>query len=156
MMLFVHHHIRFLPFFVSQSSRPSGAAPAARPLHGGRLQLHISGETLRWLEQNKWKDEIWGLWKEKTWYQWILYYDPVQMRAMLYYNPVQMGAMCGGCKHCKLVIGRGELGLEPAAKLVLSLSGFIIITTLIHWIPRSPHKWHVLDPARKQSFQGFN
>ena len=57
------------------------------------------------------------------------------MRAMLYYNPVQMGAMCGGCKHCKLVIGRGELGLEPAAKLVLSLSGFIIITTLIHWIP---------------------
>ena len=47
-------------------------------------------------------------------------------------NPVQMRAMCGGCK---LVIGRGELGQEPAAKLVLSLSGFIIITTLIHWIP---------------------
>ena len=47
-------------------------------------------------------------------------------------NPVQMRAMCG---ECKLVIGRGELGQEPAAKLVLSLSGFIIITTLIHWIP---------------------
>ena len=71
-------------------------------------------------------------------------------------QPCTDAAMCGGCKHCKLVIGRGELGLEPAAKLVLSLSGFIIITTLIHWIPRSPHKWHVLDPARKQSFQGFN
>ena len=71
-------------------------------------------------------------------------------------TPCTDAAMCGGCKHCKLVIGRGELGLEPAAKLVLSLSGFIIITTLIHWIPRSPHKWHVLDPARKQSFQGFN
>ena len=152
MMLFVHHHIRFLPFFVSQSSRPSGAAPAWWP---SPLSSYISGETLRWLEQNKWK---YGIWKHQGTSLLNVHVHATFSSASVCIKIYLCtdASMCGGCKHCKLVIGRGELGLEPAAKLVLSLSGFIIITTLIHWIPRSPHKWHVLDPARKQSFQGFN